>query len=129
MFCACCQKILDLGILISTWAPDKPDGPKAKPYPHHESFIALEASAEAGCELCKLAVSTVRRHAVEQLRLMEPRDAQLWFQLSPDNELSFKTTHGAFHPDFRASFYSGIQLRALEGLKNSQTILYKQDTH
>ncbi|PMD42866.1 HET-domain-containing protein [Hyaloscypha variabilis F] len=84
MFCVKCQDILNLDVLLSTFEEDEDHYDEAKRHSHHESFTALEQSAKDGCELCRMACSSLPKpwgsKSVER---------RIWFQLRPGDFLMF----------------------------------------
>jgi hypothetical protein len=117
-----CENILNIDILVSTHKDYGSNGGKTKPYPHHDSFLLLQVSANFGCKLCKLAVLAAGQHSLMKLMSLKGDEAKLCFEFDQWDVLRFKT--GKHERDPRDSILSNeIQLCVLEG-KNSSLALY-----
>ncbi len=112
MFCAKCEKILDLDVLFGTSPHTYENMARSKPYPHYDDFASFASSAAAGCELCKLVYRPLLEHVASQITSLQGSDANLSFELCYDDILRF--TIRDCPPDI-GGFFCEIQLNSHEG--------------
>ena len=79
MFCENCQNVFNLDILISTHANyvgmEEPGS-----YPHHESFAAVEESAEAGYDICQHVCAAISEDQRHKMKLLTGEGAKIRFE-------------------------------------------------
>jgi hypothetical protein len=110
LFCDKCQSILDLDILLSTHENHKSNGGKARDYPHHENFLAMETAAGECCEIRRMVCSNTTGKNVEELKSLTGPEAQMYFTFVSLDLLKFCTAR-----DADAAFLRSIRLSPKEG--------------
>jgi hypothetical protein len=90
MFFHHCENVLNLDILLSTHPNYQGNGGESRPYPHHESFSAIEQSAKDGCELCQIVSSPSIRDLFGQCRSATGEDAQMYFEFDVEDLVYFR---------------------------------------
>src|SRR6266536_2304958 len=111
MFCHHCENVLNLDILLSTHPSYHGNEGQSRPYPHHESFSAIEQSAKGGCELCQIVSS----HPMRNLFSDKPatwEDARMYFEFNAEGVVNF--TNGLWRKMKQKRAWFGIRFTPSE---------------
>jgi hypothetical protein len=115
MYCIKCQDILDLDILLSTHSNHPGNDGQPQPREHYESFAAMQESATAGCELCRLACSVPSGSYLAELRSLPPGESAISWEFAAHDILHFESRARRQNMSPQEPRFRGLTLSAVEG--------------